>query len=79
MNYKKYDVITFEDKHRVVVLSSIEYEGITYLYVDMLNNDKTKNLGQYHILRDCGDGYLEKETDTNILTKIIPLFSKDIK
>ena len=78
MNYNKFDIITFDDNSKVVVLEKIEYRGITYLYVDKVNFDETNTLKKFHILRVDGE-YLQKETDTEILTNILPLFSNKIK
>ena len=78
MNYNKFDIITFDDNNKVVVLEKIEYEGTTYLYVDKVNQEETNTLKKFHILRVDND-YLQKETDTEILTNILPLFSNKIK
>ena len=75
MNYEKYDIITFEDDEKVVVLEKIDYEGYTYLYVDKINKEETTTLKKFHILRVEANDYLEKETDTSILEKILPLFT----
>ena len=34
MSFKRYDVITFEENDKVVVLESLLHEGGEYLYVD---------------------------------------------
>lgn len=78
MNYNNFDIITFDDNSKVVVLEKIEYEGITYLYVDKVNHEETENLKQFHILRVDSE-YLQKETNPDILTSILPLFSNKIK
>ena len=79
MNYETYDVIEFEDDEKVVVLEKIEYEGNIYLYVDKVNAEETTNLKEFHILRVEENDYLEKETDINLLEKILPLFTDKIK
>jgi len=79
MNYEKYDVITFEDNEKVVVVDTLEYEGNNYLYVDKINAEETTNLKKFHILRVCEDDYLQKETDNDILMKILPQFNEKLK
>ena len=39
MSFKRYDVITFEENDKVVVLESLLHEGGEYLYVDEINTD----------------------------------------
>lgn len=78
MEYRKFDIIELEDDEKLVILETLEYEYVTYLYVDKVNEDETDTLGEYKILRVCEDDYLQKETDQNILMKILPLFSKNI-
>lgn len=79
MNYEKYDVITFEDNEKVVVVDTLEYEGNNYLYVDKIDEQETTNLKKFHILRVCEDDYLQKETDNDILMKILPQFNEKLK
>ena len=79
MNYEKYDVITFEENDKVIVLETLEYEGAIYLYVDKVNEEETTTLKKFHILRVDEDDYLQKETDTNVLTKLLPKFQEKIK
>lgn len=79
MEYEKYDVIVLENAEKLIVLETIEYDGKKYLYVDKLNYDETDTLKKYHILRVCDNDTIQKETDTNVLTNILPLFSKNIK
>lgn len=79
MGYEKFDIITLENNEKLVILETVEYEGNKYLYVDKVNNDETDILKKYHILRVCDNDTVQKETDTNILINILPLFSKNIK
>lgn len=79
MEYEKFDVITYEDNTKVMVLATLDYEGNTYLYVDKVNDDETDTLDKYHILRVCQDGYTQKETNLDVLSKLLPLFNKIVK
>ena len=79
MNYEKYDVITFDYDDKVVVLETLEHEGIKYLYVDKVDVNETKTLKEFHILRVCDDDYLQKETNPDILMEILPLFNRLVK
>jgi len=79
MEYKKFDIITLKNNNKLVVLETLEHEGITYLYVDKVNEEETDNLGEYQIYKVCGNNIVQKETNTDILISILPLFSKNIK
>ena len=79
MKYKKFDIITLKNNKKLVVLETLMYEGINYLYVDEVNNDETENLEKYHILRVEEGNIVQKETNPDILITLLPLFSKNIK
>jgi len=79
MEYNRFDIITLENDNKLVVLEKIQHEGIIYLYVDKVNNDETDTLGEYQIYRVCEDNIVQKETDTDKLISILPLFNKNIK
>ena len=79
MEYNRFDIITLKNNEKLVVLETIEYEGIKYLYVDKVNNEETETLEDYQIYRVCGNNIVQKETDTDTLISILPLFSKNIK
>lgn len=79
MGYEKFDIITLDNNEKLIVLETLEYEGITYLYVDKVNNEETDTLTKYHILRVCEGNIVQKETDTDTLINILPLFSQNIK
>lgn len=76
MKYEKFDVITYEDNTKVMVLATLDYEGNTYLYVDKVNDDETNTLNKYYVLRVCEEGYTQKETNLDVLSEILPLFNK---
>lgn len=79
MEYNQFDIITLKNNNKFVILEKIEYEGISYLYVDKVKNDESDTLGEYQILRVCENNIIQKETDTDILIKILPLFKRNIK
>ena len=79
MEYKKYDVITLGDNTKLIVLETLEYKGNIYLYVDVVNDEETDTLDRYHIIKVCKNNSVQKETDLNVLTNILPLFSKNIR
>ena len=79
MIYEKYDIITFDDNDKVVVLETLLYNGTGYLYVDKVDDEEKNTLNKFHILRINEDGYLQKETNTDVLMEILPLFNTKIK
>ena len=50
MSFKRYDVITFEENDKVVVLESLLHDDREYLYVDEINADETELLEKYKVL-----------------------------
>ena len=77
MSFKRYDVITFEENDKVVVLESLLHEGGEYLYVDEINTDETELLEKYKVLEvDYQNGTLNKITDVNLLSTLIPHFQE---
>lgn len=77
MCFKRYDVITFEENDKVVVLESLLHDDREYLYVDEINADETELLEKYKVLEvDYQNGTLNKITDINQLSVLIPLFQE---
>lgn len=77
MSFKRYDVITFEENDKVVVLESLLHDGREYLYIDEINADETELLEKYKVLEvDYQNGTLNKITDINQLSVLIPLFQE---
>lgn len=77
MNYNIYDVITFEDNTKMIILDIVNYEGINYLYVDEIDEQEENTLKKYQILRECSNNTLEKEVDKEVLTNILKLIAKN--
>ena len=75
MSFKRYDVITFEENDKVVVLEALLFNGGEYLYTDEINSEETELLGKYKILEvNYQDGTLDKVTDINLLNDLLPKF-----
>ena len=75
MSFKKYDLITFEDDNKVMVLAALLDEGNEYLFVNEVLPDESDFTDKCKILRaNYENGTLEKVTDVNILTKLVPMF-----
>ncbi len=75
MSFKRYDVITFDENDKVVVLEALKHDEIEYLYVDTINEEENELLEKYKVLKvNYQDGTLDKVTDINILNTLIPLF-----
>lgn len=75
MSFKRYDVITFNENDKVVVLEALMHDEIEYLYVDTINKEENELLEKYKVLKvNYQDGTLDKVVDINILNTLIPLF-----
>ena len=80
-NFRKYDVIGFEnDDIKVVVVESIMYEGIEYLYVNQITDDEKDLTEKYFVMSvDCNDATLVEVRDPEVLSVLIPKFQKMIE
>jgi len=79
MNLKKFDIVKLNNNSKIVILEKFEYENVTYLYVDDVNEDETDTLDNYYIMRVNINGTLSQETDKETLTKIIPILNRLVK
>lgn len=79
MNFEKYNIIKLNNNKKIVVLEKFEYENITYLYVDDVNEDETDTLDNYYIMRVNSNGTLTQEINKETLTKIIPVLNRIVK
>lgn len=76
-NFKRYDVVSFEDGEKVVVLESLLHDGIEYVYVSEVNSDATEITNNFYVMSvNCNDATLKKETNKEILAEILPTFQK---
>lgn len=75
MTFKRYDVITFEENDKVVVLEALMYEGNEYVYVNEITPDETDVTDVFKVMVvHYEDGTLEKVVDPVILQAILPQF-----
>lgn len=80
MSFKRYDVITFSEDDKVVVLESLLHNGEEYLFVNEILPDESDLTDKYKILRvNYDNGTLVKEVDVNILQEILPMFDEMLK
>lgn len=79
MSFEKYNIIKLNNNKKIVVLEKLEYENITYLYVDDVNEDETDTLDNYYIMRVNPNGTLSQETNKETLTNIIPILNRIVK
>ncbi len=74
-NFKRYDVIVFNEHDKVVVLASTMLDGIEYLYVNKITDDEQNVTDEYDILKvDCSDATLESVEDKTILATLLSTF-----
>lgn len=77
MTFKRYDVITFEENDKVVVLEALLHKGNEYVYVNEILPDESDVTDVYKVMVvHYEDGTLEKVVDPVILQEILPEFQK---
>ncbi len=77
MTFKRYDVITFEENDKVVVLEALVHEGNEYVYVNEILPDESDVTDVYKVMVvHYEDGTLEKVTDRQLLSVLLPQFHK---
>ena len=77
MTFKRYDVITFEEGDKVIVLEALIHEGTEYVCVNGLLPDESDIDDTYMIMQvHYEDGTLEKVKDQNLLHMLLPKFHK---
>ena len=77
MTFKRYDVITFEENDKVVVLEALMHEGNEYVYVNEILPDESDITDVYKVMVvHYEDGTLEKVVDPVILGAVLPKFHK---
>ena len=77
MSFKKYDLITFDDDNKVVVLAALLDQGNEYLLVNEVLEDESDFKDKIKILRSNYDnGTLEKIIDDALISRLMPLFEK---
>lgn len=77
MTFKRYDVITFEENDKVVVLEALLYEGNEYVYVNEILPDESDVTDVYKVMVvHYEDGTLEKVVDPELLKVLLPKFQE---
>ena len=77
MTFKRYDVITFEENDKVVVLEALLHEGNEYVYVNEILPDESDVTDVYKVMVvHYEDGTLEKVVDPELLNVLLPQFQK---
>lgn len=77
MTFKRYDVITFEENDKVVVLEALIHEGNEYVFVNEILPDESDVTDIYKIMVvHYEDGTLEKVTDPALLQVLGPKFQE---
>ncbi len=79
MNLEKLSVVKLSNNKKIIILEKLDYQGITYLYVDDVNEDESDTLDNYYIMRVNNNGTIQKEENIEVLTKIIPELTKLVK
>jgi len=73
MSFKKYDVITFAEGDKVVVIEALLHNGNEYLFVNEILEDESDLTDKYKVLKvNYDNGTLVKEVDVNVLQEILP-------
>jgi len=80
MSFKKYDVITFAEGDKVVVIEALLHNGNEYLFVNEILEDESDLTDKYKVLKvNYDNGTLVKEVDVNVLQEILPKFDEMLK
>lgn len=76
MNIEKFNIVELGNGKKILILEKIVYGGTTYLYVDDVKEDESDTLDNYYIMKLNDNNTLSKVSNPEILSKIIPVFSK---
>ena len=77
MTFKKYDLITFEENDKVMVLAALEHEGNEYVFVNEVLPDESDVTDLYKIMVvHYEDGTLERVNDPELLKGLGPKFQE---
>ncbi len=80
MSFKRYDVITFSEDDKVVVLEALMHNGEEYLFVNEILPDESDLTDKYKVLRvNYDNGTLIKEVNVDVLQEILPKFDEMLK
>lgn len=77
MTFKRYDVITFEENDKVVVLAALVHENKEYVFVQEVLPDESDVVENYKIMAvHYEDGTLEKVVEPALLSVLAPKFQQ---
>ena len=77
MTFKRYDVITFEENDKVLVLAALVYDGKEYVFVNEILPDESDVTNVYKIMVvHYEDGTLERVIEPELLNILAPQFQK---
>lgn len=80
MTFKRYDVITFEENDKVVVLAALVYNGNEYVYVNEILPDESDVTDVYKVMVvHYEDGTLEKVINPELLQVLLPQFQSELE
>ena len=79
-NLKRYDVVTFDDDDKVVVLARCDYKNRKFVYVNEILPDESDVTDVYKVMEiHLEDGTLEKVVETELLQKLLPIFLEQLE
>lgn len=79
MEFEKFNVVKLSNGKKIIILEKLEHKNVTYLYVDDVNDEETDTLDNYYIMRVNVNKTLVQETDSEVLSEIIPLFNRLVR
>lgn len=79
MTFKRYDVITFEENDKVIVIDALIHNGNEYVFVNEILPDESDVTNVYKIMVvHYEDGTLERVNDPQLLQELSPKFQESI-
>ena len=77
---KKFDVVTFDDGEKVVVLSRLDRNNRKFVYVNEILPDESNITDVYKVMEiHLEDDTLEEATDVELLHELLPLFYNQLE
>lgn len=74
-NFKKYDVVVFDEHNKIVVLASTMLDGIEYLYTCGITDDEQDLTNEYSVMKvNCSNASLGSVEDKELLSILLPKF-----
>lgn len=77
---KKFNVVTFDDGEKVVVLSRLDRNNRKFVYVNEILPDESDVTDVYKVMEiHLEDDTLEEVTDVELLHELLPLFYNQLE